>query len=35
MTSSYNYTFDSLSRIGDDVCGISERDIKIKISGLI
>ena len=28
MTSSYNYTFDSLSRIGDDVCGISERDMQ-------
>ena len=28
MTSSYNYTFDSLSRLGDDVCGISERDMQ-------
>jgi len=28
MTSTYNYTFDSLSRIGDDVCGISERDMQ-------
>ena len=28
MASSYNFTFDNLSRIGDDVCGISERDIK-------
>lgn len=28
MASSYNFTFDSLSRIGDDVCGISERDMQ-------
>ena len=28
MASSYNFTFDNLSRIGDDVCGISERDIQ-------
>tara|TARA_B100001093_G_scaffold510360_1_gene576063 strand:+ start:1814 stop:2386 length:573 start_codon:yes stop_codon:yes gene_type:complete len=28
MASSYNFTFDNLSRIGDDVCGISERDMQ-------
>ena len=29
MTSSvYNFTFDNLSRIGDDTCGISERDMQ-------
>lgn len=29
MTSSvYNFTFDNLSRIGDDTCGISEREMQ-------
>tara|TARA_X000000368_G_scaffold418836_2_gene420270 strand:- start:414 stop:995 length:582 start_codon:yes stop_codon:yes gene_type:complete len=28
MASLYNYTFDNLTRIGDDVCGLSERDIQ-------
>ena len=28
MASLYNYKFDNLTRIGDDSCGISERDIQ-------
>ena len=28
MASLYNYAFDNLTRIGDDVCGLSERDIQ-------
>ena len=28
MTSTHNYMFDSLTRIGDDPCGISEKDIQ-------
>lgn len=28
MASSYNFKFGNLTRIGDDVCGISERDIQ-------
>ena len=28
MSSVHSYTFDSLSRIGDDVCGVSERESK-------
>jgi hypothetical protein len=28
MASLHNYRFDNLTRIGDDVCGISERDIQ-------
>jgi len=28
MATTHNYVFDSLSRIGDDVCGISERDMQ-------
>lgn len=28
MASLYNYTFDNISRIGDDVCALSERDIQ-------
>lgn len=31
MTSSvYNFTFDNLSRIGDDTCGILKEKCKIK-----
>ena len=26
MASLHTYTFDNLSRIGDDVCALSERD---------
>ena len=26
MNSVYNYKFDNLTRIGDDVCGITARD---------
>ena len=26
MTTSYNYVFDNLSRIGDDSCGITARN---------
>tara|TARA_B100001173_G_C15751326_1_gene446977 strand:+ start:64 stop:645 length:582 start_codon:yes stop_codon:yes gene_type:complete len=28
MASLYNYTFDNISRIGDDVCALSERDMQ-------
>ena len=28
MATTHNFVFDSLSRIGDDVCGISERDMQ-------
>ena len=28
MSSVHSYTFDSLSRIGDDVCGVSEREMQ-------
>ena len=28
MASLYNYSFDNLTRIGDDVCAVSERDIQ-------
>ena len=28
MASVYNFTFDNLSRIGDDSCGISEREMQ-------
>tara|TARA_Y100000996_G_C22513007_1_gene639224 strand:+ start:594 stop:1178 length:585 start_codon:yes stop_codon:yes gene_type:complete len=28
MASVHNYTFDNLSRIGDDLCGIIERDLQ-------
>ena len=28
MTSVYNYTFDNLSRIGDDECDISQRNVQ-------
>lgn len=28
MSGAYNYMFDSLSRIGDDVCGITARDLQ-------
>ena len=28
MSSVHSYTFDNLSRIGDDVCGISEREMQ-------
>ena len=27
MANVYNYTFNSLSRIGNDTCGISEKDM--------
>ena len=30
MTSVHNFTFDKLSRIGDDLCGINERDLQNK-----
>ena len=29
--SAFSYTFDGLSRIGDDVCGISEKDMMNQI----
>ena len=28
MASLYNYRFNSLTRIGDDKCGITERDLQ-------
>ncbi len=28
MASLYNYTFDNITRIGDDVCALSERDMQ-------
>ena len=28
MSSVHSYTFDNLSRIGDDVCGVSEREMQ-------
>ena len=28
MASVHNYTFDNLSRIGDDLCGVTERDLQ-------
>ena len=28
MANMYNFTFDNLSRIGDDNCGISEREVQ-------
>ena len=28
MSSVHSYTFDNLSRIGDDVCGISEKEMQ-------
>ena len=28
MASVHNFTFDKLSRIGDDLCGITERDLQ-------
>ena len=28
MSSVHSYRFDSLSRIGDDVCGVSEREMQ-------
>ena len=30
MSSVYNYTFDNLTRIGNDKCGISEKDVQNK-----
>ena len=30
MSSVFNYTFDNLTRIGNDKCGISERDVQNK-----
>ena len=33
MTSTHNYMFDSLTRIGDDPCGISEKDIQNQKQG--
>jgi hypothetical protein len=33
MTSVHNFTFDKLSRIGDDLCGINERDLQNKDFG--
>ena len=28
MASAYSYTFDNQSRIGNDPCGISEREVQ-------
>ena len=28
MTSVYNFTFDNISRIGDDSCGITEKEMQ-------
>ena len=28
MSSVHSYTFNGLSRIGNDVCGVSERDMQ-------
>ena len=28
MSGAYNYMFDSLSRIGNDACGITARDLQ-------
>jgi len=30
MASTYNYTFDNITRIGNDRCGVSEKDIQNK-----
>ena len=30
MSSVFNYTFDNITRIGNDKCGISERDVQNK-----
>ena len=33
MTSTYNYTFDNLTRIGDDNCGITAREAQNSAMG--
>ena len=33
MTSVHNYTFNQLNRLGDDTCGITQRDVENNAQG--